>query len=310
MKPSYVKKTEKGVAVVSVLLLTVLSISLVTSLFWDQQVQVRSIENQRLQLQQQWILRGALDWAKLILLEDLKFSTTDDLTEPWNTPLMETRLDQFVKDSTIQTDAVEAILSGHVEDAQGKFNLISLASEGKTRKDSVETLQRIFKSIQVRSETALEMANLLADYQKNILQTTSLVQGNIGFDYLEDFLILPSFTKDTLERISKYVIILPRQTKTNINTASLQVIAAELDITYTDARKIKSLRDNAIFLDSADVISRAKNLGINVNVKNISVKTDFFIITGKVKLNKSLITRKCLFERNPEKINLIWLRDI
>jgi len=40
------------------------------SLFWQQQVQVRSIENQRMQLQKQWILRGALDWAGLILRED------------------------------------------------------------------------------------------------------------------------------------------------------------------------------------------------------------------------------------------------
>jgi len=58
---------QRGVAVITALLLTTLAITIVASLFWQQQVQVRSIENQRLQLQQQWILRGALDWAGLIL---------------------------------------------------------------------------------------------------------------------------------------------------------------------------------------------------------------------------------------------------
>jgi len=53
--------------VITALLLTTLAITIVASLFWQQQVQVRSIENQRLQLQKQWILRGALDWAALIL---------------------------------------------------------------------------------------------------------------------------------------------------------------------------------------------------------------------------------------------------
>ena len=55
---------QRGVAVVTALLLTTLAITIVASLFWQQQVQVRSIENQRLQLQKQWILRGAIDWAR------------------------------------------------------------------------------------------------------------------------------------------------------------------------------------------------------------------------------------------------------
>ena len=45
------------------MLLTALALSVVASLFWQQQVQVRSIDNQRLQLQKQWVLRGAFDWA-------------------------------------------------------------------------------------------------------------------------------------------------------------------------------------------------------------------------------------------------------
>lgn len=73
---------QRGVAVITALLLTTLAITIVASLFWQQQVQVRSIENQRMQLQKQWILRGALDWARLILREDGKYSAIDDLSEP------------------------------------------------------------------------------------------------------------------------------------------------------------------------------------------------------------------------------------
>ena len=39
---------QRGVAVVTALLLTTLAVTIVASLFWQQQVQVRSIENQRL----------------------------------------------------------------------------------------------------------------------------------------------------------------------------------------------------------------------------------------------------------------------
>ncbi len=50
---------QRGVAIVTALLLTTLAVTIVGTLFWQQQVQVRSIENQRMQLQKQWILRGA-----------------------------------------------------------------------------------------------------------------------------------------------------------------------------------------------------------------------------------------------------------
>src|SRR5438034_11419561 len=89
----------RGVAIVTALLLTTLAVTIVASLFWQQQVQVRSIENQRLQLQKNWILRGALDWASLILRAGGRQSTIDHLGQPWATPLADTRLDQYVEDA-------------------------------------------------------------------------------------------------------------------------------------------------------------------------------------------------------------------
>ena len=73
MKSAPMLLRQRGVAVITALLLTTLAITIVASLFWHQQVQVRSIENQRLQLQKQWILRGALDWTRLILREDARY---------------------------------------------------------------------------------------------------------------------------------------------------------------------------------------------------------------------------------------------
>jgi general secretion pathway protein K len=63
-------RRQRGVAVITALLLTTLAVTIVASLFWQQQVQVRSMENQRLQLQTRWILRGALDLSRLILNQD------------------------------------------------------------------------------------------------------------------------------------------------------------------------------------------------------------------------------------------------
>ncbi len=310
MKPVSSSKNQKGVAVVTVLLLTVLCLSIVTSLFWEQQVQVRSIENQRLQLQQYWILRGALNWAKLILIEDAKFSATDDLTEPWNTPLMETRLDEYAKDSKIQTNSVDAILSGYIVDAQSKFNIIRLATNGKINSNNVEIFARLLRDLDLPSHLSLVFGTALANQQKWSVHEDKLISGTIGFSNLNDLLALPGFNNKILRLLEEHIIILPRITKTNINTASLSVIAAELDIAYTDARNLVAMRENAIFLDTSDFVSRTLQLGLKVQSRNITVKSDFFIILGNVKINKSLIQKKCLIERTPESAYLIWLKDV
>ena len=55
-KKSYsIRKSPRGVAIITALLLTALAITIVASLFWQQQIQIRAVENQRLQMQKKWI---------------------------------------------------------------------------------------------------------------------------------------------------------------------------------------------------------------------------------------------------------------
>ncbi|MBY0556609.1 MAG: general secretion pathway protein GspK, partial [Burkholderiaceae bacterium] len=88
-----IRHRQRGVAVVTALLLTTLAVTIVASLFWQQQVQVRSMENQRLQLQTRWIVRGALDLSRLVLYQDfIDYGGMTQLNGVWATPLEETRL--------------------------------------------------------------------------------------------------------------------------------------------------------------------------------------------------------------------------
>ncbi len=159
-------RQQAGVAVITALLLTTLAITLVASLFWLQQVQVRSIENQRLQLQKKWILRGAIDWARLILREDGRTSgRIDHLGEPWAIGLAETRLDQYVENGRDSAEAAEVILSGQILDAQGRFNLSNLANAGEPDLREVAALSRLLSNLRLPTELAPKMAQLVADAQ-------------------------------------------------------------------------------------------------------------------------------------------------
>ena len=143
------------------LLLTTLALTIVASFFWQQQVQVRLIENQRLQLQKQWILRGALDWASLIVREDAKYSSIDSLDEPWATPLADTRLDQYVENGKADSDLGDTKLAGQISDAQARFNLTNLCPNGLIDSVAVSQYARLLTLLNVDAQLAQQTAQAM-----------------------------------------------------------------------------------------------------------------------------------------------------
>jgi len=154
---------ERGVAVITALLLTTLAISIVASLFWQQQVQVRSMENQRLHLQTKWILRGALDWASLVLFQDgLDHRDFTALDHVWATPLAETRLDQYIERERVEGENFDATLSGNIIDACSRYNLRNLADKGQVNPEQMEVFGRLLRNLQMDQQLAGRVAAFVA----------------------------------------------------------------------------------------------------------------------------------------------------
>jgi len=154
---------QRGVAVITALLLTTLAISIVASLFWQQQVQVRSMENQRLHLQTKWILRGALDWASLVLFQDgLDHRDFTALDHVWATPLAETRLDQYIERERVEGENFDATLSGNIIDACSRYNLRNLANNGQVDDGQMEVFGRLLRNLQMDQQLAGRVAAFVA----------------------------------------------------------------------------------------------------------------------------------------------------
>jgi general secretion pathway protein K len=310
---------QRGVAVITALLLTTLAITVVASLFWQQQVQVRSIENQRLQLQKQWILRGALDWARLILREDAKFSTVDSLDEPWAVPLSETRLDQYVEEGR-SSDAGDAALSGSIIDAQSRFNLANLAPNGGIISANVDAFARLLSALQLDPGLAPKAAEMMrASSAAAALAGSKQVGGSqqgsepasqeLPFTQVEDLLAVPGFTTDGLERLRPFVAVLPRPTPVNINTAPPEVIAAAGGISQADAASLVASRQSSRIRDMADANSRVPNIAGKTAPNAFAVATNFFFVNGHVRMSRAGLDVQALIERNGAKTNVVWVRE-
>ncbi|MCE4543332.1 MULTISPECIES: type II secretion system minor pseudopilin GspK [Caballeronia] len=124
-------RKERGVAIISALLVVSLAAILVSGMLWRQQVQIRRIENQRLLAQAQWISRSALDWTRLILRSEADTSpTVTYLGGVWGVPIAKTKLSDFLGQigEVRAQQGASTYLSGSIEDAQAKFNLRNLVS--------------------------------------------------------------------------------------------------------------------------------------------------------------------------------------
>jgi len=331
---------QRGVAVVTALLLTTLAITIVASLFWQQQVQVRSIENQRLQLQKQWILRGALDWTRLILRSDAP--GVDHLGEPWATPLAETRLDQYVENSGSSGEAPDAVLSGNIVDAQSRFNLTNLCQGGRIRLDEVAVFAKLLTSLRQNPALAQATAAAMKAAQSrtasaasaqtastsgastsagasSVATTASSDSGTsqpLDILYVDDLLAVPGFTPEALEAIRDFVVVLPIYTPVNANTAPAEVLAARIaTLSVADAAVVVAARETAWFKDPNDFEERVVKKKVNNqdDVRNImtgfSTTTNYFLINGNVRLNRATMHMQALIDRSTGSPRVSWIRE-
>ncbi|MBV8635449.1 MAG: type II secretion system minor pseudopilin GspK [Burkholderiaceae bacterium] len=343
------RKNQRGVAVITALLLTTLAITIVASLFWQQQVQVRSIENQRLQLQKLWILRGALDYARLVLREDARNSTVDHLGEPWAVPLEETRLDQFVDNNRSEEEASEATLSGNIVDAQSRYNLTNLCVGGAIDPNQVSTFGRLLTNLSLPPSLAQATANFMQTAQKNSGQTqqaaaaaaaqasaaatvananvngsttagTAPITGALpsaegggsteplGLTQRDDLLAVQGFTPDMVAKLKDYVVVLPTPTPVNVNTAPAEVISAIIpNLALAEANSIIARRTyyNTVADFASNLGGKAATLGNNA----ADVKTNYFLVNGKVRLSRAALDVQSLIQRNGTNTAIIWTRQ-
>ena len=157
---------QRGVAIISALLVVALSAIIVSGLLWRQQVQVRRIENQRLLAQAQWISRSALDWTRLILRSEADSApNVTYLGGVWGVPIAKTRLSDFLGQigEVRAQQGASTYLSGSIEDAQAKFNLRNLVSTPTPglltiNVEEIESFQRLLTLLGLNASLAKTVA--------------------------------------------------------------------------------------------------------------------------------------------------------
>jgi general secretion pathway protein K len=315
---------QRGVAVITALLLTTLAITIVASLFWQQQVQVRSMENQRLHLQTKWILRGALDWAALVLRQDGQDNTYTSLNQVWATPLAETRLDQYIERERVQGEVFDATLSGSIIDATSRYNLSNLAKGRIVDQDQLGIYKRLLANLKLDPALAERTATAVASAQvaqpspeppPEPAPAQKPVPGGaapVRLTQLDDLLSIPGYTVEVVDKLREFVIVLPEQTPVNVNTAAPEVLAAVIEnFSLAEANALVARRKTAPW---REVSYFTADLHGKQPVSNsVGVLSSYFLVRSRVRLDRAALNAEALINRGTDARRvtvLVWVRQI
>lgn len=297
---------QRGAALLLAMIIVTLVATLAAGMVWQQTRAVQVEAAERAALQSEQILSGALDWARLILREDQRSGGPDHLGEPWATPLAEARLSTFLAaEGQSGDDGPEAFLSGSIADAQARFNLRNLVGEdGAPQPAAIAGLQRICEAAGVSGDVATRIAD-------GLRQAWGAAGPGGGDDAAgaADVPLEPrriaqltwlGLDAETAARLEPWVVILRVATPVNVNTAPREVIAAAVEgLDVGSAERLVQRRQREPFRSLEEVKAELPEaLQQGLTGKMLSVRSDYFEITGRLRLEDRVLEERSLVRRS------------
>jgi general secretion pathway protein K len=95
-----------------------------------------------------------------------------------------------------------------------------------------------------------------------------------------------------------------------VNTAPAEVLAARVEgLTLADATTLVESRNTASFRYIADFTERLPEHSLSVTNLEASVTTNYFLVNGKVRMNRAELEMQALIERNGTNTKTIQIRE-
>jgi general secretion pathway protein K len=288
---------QRGSAVILAMLVLAVAATIVIGILWQQSALIRETENDRAYAQARWLLRGAIDWAGVILREDARTTSVDHRGEPWAVPLADTRLNE-------NDGRPAAYLAGSIADEQAKFNLRNLLKGADLNPVELAALRRLVGALRIQDRFADKIAERLL-----AAQNARATEPAIGLAYVEDLLQV-GLTPEQLERLRGFVTILPEPTPLNVNTAAAEMLVARIPgLELTDARRIVAARDRAYFKDLGDAMQRLREAVPNAADAGLSVTTRYFSVDGVASYGPARLAAHALVRRDPVTLEVLWVKE-
>ena len=218
---------QRGVALITAILIVALIGSLSAALTWDSGLHVHRTMSMMFHDEGTQAAFGAESWVMSLLRDDLADSNTDHLGEFWA---------QDLPVLPIESDTIQGTLFGELEDLQGRFNINNLVDgSGVVDEEALAQFQRLLTVLDVDPR----LAGIAADWIDADLDAgfpdgaedpiyTGFVPPyrapNLQITTITELAALDGMDKSTFDILAPHITALTRGTKINVNTATAAVL--------------------------------------------------------------------------------------
>lgn len=279
-------RPQRGVALITVLLVVAVVTVVAAGLIARQQVSIRSTANQ-LDVRQAWqYAQGGETLAKALLQRDLRQgdpqAPVDHLGEAWAQPLPPFQLD----------DGGELLV--RIEDPSGRFNLNSLVRQGQPDDLALAQFRRLLLRLGIEQPYAERLRDWLdadqettgaygaEDNQYLLLQPPYRAANRALADVSELRLLLDMQEVD-YRRILPFVSALPSEVMLNVNTANAMVLSSLADSLMPEvAQNLVLARGKTGFRDLQAFLSQPALAGFGLQGQELAVSSQYFQVISEV----------------------------
>lgn len=100
-----------------------------------------------------------------------------------------------------------------------------------------------------------------------------------------------------MTKLSPHLVLLPRRTSVNLNTASKEVIAAIIpDLDLASAQRLVQVRQRTP-LKTLDALVTILGRPLPSNLQGLDVRSNYFEIVGSLRLDELIVSQRSLVER-------------
>ncbi|USV98981.1 type II secretion system minor pseudopilin GspK [Pseudomonas pergaminensis] len=276
---------QRGMAIISALLIAAVVAVLAGAMLTRQTVFTRSLEAEQLRIQGQWLLEGGLERSRQLLWDARQKDVLTRLDQPW---------------ALVQRGAFE----GRIEDEQGKFNLRNLVNRQQVDTEQLQRFERLCRLIGVdpavsRRISQRVIASYVAPVKYPMLRNLDDLGGIEGLDPV------------VLQRMQAYISVLPGPTWVNGNTASAEVLSAVVpQLSLSQAHGLVAERDSGQwFINRGDFVNRLHLPQVAVESVQVGITSEWFRVQGQARREQRRVALDALLHRPEDRQpRVIWSR--
>jgi len=277
--PGYRSGGERGVALLTVLLVTALMTVLVLAMTWQRQLELRRTANLIESDQTLLLTLGLEEWAGKILLRDR--NNVDHLGENWAVGLPPTPVEQ-------------GMVSGNIQDLQGRFNINNLFYGDQAVQDQANLqLGRLLEMCGGDRTTVAAVTDWLdkdtdtepnggAEDREYLIRQPPYRTGNQPMASPTELLLVSGISGAIYDCLAGSITALPEAIPLNVNTASPLTIAALADdLTLEQAEELVEARPDDGYAKIDDFLAQPQLAGTGLTSAGLSLASNYFLVEAR-----------------------------